>query len=76
MIVTGRVMSYHTMAFVGMAPFGSLVAGSVAARIGAPDTVGAPEVQVKRRFWRRPAEKRGRSGVQLSSGVAFRNIFG
>lgn len=35
----GRVMSYYTMAFVGMAPFGSLFAGSVASRIGAPNTV-------------------------------------
>ncbi len=35
----GRVMSYYTMAFVGMAPFGSLVAGSLASRIGAPATI-------------------------------------
>ncbi len=35
----GRVMSYYTMAFVGMAPFGSLLAGSVAARIGAPNAL-------------------------------------
>ncbi len=35
----GRVMSYYTMAFVGVAPFGSLVAGTAAARIGAPDTL-------------------------------------
>ncbi len=35
----GRVMSYYTMAFVGMAPFGSLLAGSLANRIGAPGTV-------------------------------------
>ena len=35
----GRVMSYYTMAFVGMAPFGSLFAGSLASRIGAPHTV-------------------------------------
>jgi MFS family permease len=35
----GRVMSYYTMAFVGMAPFGSLLAGSLAARIGAPATL-------------------------------------
>jgi MFS family permease len=35
----GRVMSYYTMAFVGMAPFGSLLAGSVAHAIGAPLTV-------------------------------------
>ncbi len=35
----GRVMSYYTMAFVGMAPFGSLLAGSMADAIGAPLTV-------------------------------------
>jgi len=35
----GRVMSYYTMAFMGMAPFGSLLAGTVAHAIGAPWTV-------------------------------------
>jgi len=35
----GRVMSYYTMAFVGMAPFGSLLAGGLAHVIGAPHTV-------------------------------------
>lgn len=35
----GRVMSYYTMAFVGMAPFGSLLAGAMAHAIGAPQTV-------------------------------------
>ncbi len=35
----GRVMSYYTMAFVGMAPFGSLMAGALAHVIGAPRTV-------------------------------------
>ena len=35
----GRVMSYYTAAFVGMAPFGSLLAGSLAHWIGAPRTV-------------------------------------
>ena len=35
----GRVMSYYTMAFMGMAPFGSLLAGALADRIGAPGTV-------------------------------------
>jgi MFS family permease len=34
-----RVMSYYTMAFVGMTPFGSLLAGGLADRIGAPHTV-------------------------------------
>ncbi|HEY3705882.1 MAG TPA: MFS transporter [Terracidiphilus sp.] len=35
----GRVMSYYTMAFVGMAPFGSLLSGALAHAIGAPHTV-------------------------------------
>jgi MFS family permease len=35
----GRVMSYYTAAFVGMAPFGSLLAGALAHWIGAPLTV-------------------------------------
>lgn len=35
----GRVMSYYTMAFVGMAPFGSLLAGFLAHRLGAPHAV-------------------------------------
>jgi MFS family permease len=34
-----RVMSYYTMAFFGAAPFGSLLSGAVAHRIGAPHTV-------------------------------------
>jgi MFS family permease len=35
----GRVMSFYSMAFMGMAPFGSLLAGTLAARIGAQATV-------------------------------------
>jgi MFS family permease len=35
----GRVMSFYTMAFMGMVPFGSLLAGSLANMIGAPNTV-------------------------------------
>jgi MFS family permease len=34
-----RVMSYYTMAFFGGAPFGSLLAGTLAHRLGAPHTV-------------------------------------
>jgi MFS family permease len=34
-----RVMSYYTMAFFGASPFGSLFAGALAHRIGAPATV-------------------------------------
>lgn len=35
----GRVMSFYTMSFLGMAPFGSLIAGSIASKIGAPYTL-------------------------------------
>lgn len=35
----GRVMSVYSMMFLGMAPFGSLFAGILAQRIGAPATV-------------------------------------
>jgi MFS family permease len=34
-----RAMSYYTMAFFGAAPFGSLLAGALAHRIGAPHTI-------------------------------------
>jgi len=35
----GRAMSYYTMAFAGMTPFGSLLAGALAHAIGAPLTL-------------------------------------
>src|SRR2546426_9963581 len=35
----GRVMSFYTMALIGIMPFGSLLAGGVASKIGAPHTV-------------------------------------
>jgi MFS family permease len=35
----GRVMSFYSMAFLGMAPIGSLIAGSAASHIGAPRTL-------------------------------------
>jgi len=35
----GRVMSFYAMSFQGIAPFGSLAAGAVASRIGAPHTL-------------------------------------
>jgi MFS family permease len=35
----GRVMSFYAMAFMGMVPFGSLLAGGLANTIGAPNTV-------------------------------------
>jgi MFS family permease len=35
----GRVMSFYTMAFMGMGPFGALIAGWMADWVGAPRTV-------------------------------------
>jgi len=35
----GRVMSFYTMAFMGTAPFGSLLAGALASKVGAPNTL-------------------------------------
>lgn len=35
----GRVMSFYVMAFLGTAPFGSLIAGWMSSRIGAPHTL-------------------------------------
>ena len=35
----GRVMSFYAMSFQGIAPFGSLIAGAAANRIGAPYTL-------------------------------------
>jgi MFS family permease len=37
----GRVMSLYVMAFIGTAPFGSLLAGTLASIIGAPKTLTA-----------------------------------
>jgi MFS family permease len=57
----GRVMSYYTMAFVGMAPFGSLVAGAMAHAIGAPQTViisGIACILGSLWFWSRMTEIR------------------
>ena len=35
----GRVMSFYTMAFMGTAPFGSLLAGALASKVGAQNTL-------------------------------------
>ncbi len=37
----GRVMSFYTMAFLGMSPLGSLAAGALASWIGAPHALAA-----------------------------------
>ncbi len=48
----GRVMSFYTLAILGMSPIGSLVAGSVAARIGVPATmIGAGAICLAGAVW-------------------------
>lgn len=42
----GRVVSMYTMSYIGMAPFGSLLAGAIAQRIAAPFTIAVGGVTV------------------------------
>ena len=69
----GRVMSYYTMAFVGMAPFGSLLAGMLAHAIGAPRTVivsGAACILGAAWFWSQlPAVRREMRPVYERLGI-------
>lgn len=58
----GRVMSLYAMAFVGVAPFGSLSAGYIASKIGAPHTLSicATMCAISTAYfsWRLPAIRR------------------
>lgn len=69
----GRVMSYYSAAFTGMAPFGSLLAGTLAAWIGAPRTVmftGSCCVLGGLWFWSRmPAVRREMRPVYEQLGI-------
>ena len=69
----GRVMSYYTAAFVGMAPFGSLLAGALAHWIGAPRTVmftGSCCIAGALWFWSRlPAIRREMRPVYEQLGI-------
>ena len=48
----GRVMSFYTLAILGMNPIGSLLAGGVAARIGVPVTmIGAGAICLAGAVW-------------------------
>jgi len=48
----GRVMSFYTLAILGMNPIGSLLAGGVAARIGVPMTmIGAGAICLAGAVW-------------------------
>ena len=70
----GRVMSFYTMAFFGMAPFGALLGGGVAARVGAPATViigGALTLAAVAPFLRaRPAVTRAVAASLAARGAA------
>jgi MFS family permease len=69
----GRVMSYYTVAFVGMAPFGSLLAGSLAHAIGAPWTVimnGSAVLLGAAWFWTQlPAVRRDMRPIYREMGI-------
>jgi len=48
----GRVMSFYTLAILGMNPIGSLLAGSVAAKLGVPATmIGAGAICLAGAVW-------------------------
>jgi MFS family permease len=52
----GRVMAVYSMMFMGMAPFGAILAGALAQRLGAPTTVtigGAVCIVAAAAFWSR-----------------------
>jgi MFS family permease len=48
----GRVMSFYTLAFIGITPFGNLIGGALANRVGAPATViGGGLLCIAASFW-------------------------
>jgi predicted MFS family arabinose efflux permease len=69
----GRLMSFYAMSLMGMAPFGSLLAGAVAARIGAPRTVmfgGALCLSAALVFWLRlPSLSREAVPILIAQGA-------
>jgi MFS family permease len=69
----GRVMAYYTMAFFGAAPLGSLIAGIVAARVGAPVTIllgGASCLAAGLWFWLKlPALRKVIRPIYVARGI-------
>jgi MFS family permease len=69
----GRLMSFYSMSLMGMAPFGSLLAGAVAARVGAPRTVlfgGASCLAAGLAFWiRLPSLSREAVPILIAQGA-------
>ncbi len=74
----GRVMSYYTLAFIGMVPFGNLLAGVMAHAIGAPLTVivnGAAVLAGAAWFVsQRPALRRGIRPIYEQMGLLPQNV--
>ena len=70
----GRAMAFFSMSLMGMAPFGSLIAGAVASRIGAPETVAAGGIlclAVAIIFWLRlPSLSREAGPILIAQGEA------
>ena len=69
----GRVMSFFAMSLMGMAPFGSLLSGAVATRLGAPQTVaigGALCLLAALLFWARlPSLSREGAAILIAQGA-------
>lgn len=69
----GRAMAFFAVSLMGMAPFGSLIAGAVASRIGAPETVAAGGVLCLTAalfFWLRlPSLSREAGGILIAQRV-------
>jgi MFS family permease len=69
----GRIMSLYTMAFFGMVPFGSLLAGWLAARVGALGTLFAGGVLTAiggLLFWRKlPALRKSVRPIYIRLGI-------
>jgi MFS family permease len=69
----GRVMSFFSMSLMGMAPFGSLLSGAVATRVGAPWTValgGTLCLVAALLFWMRlPSLSRDGATILIAQGA-------
>ena len=66
----GRVMAVYSMMLMGMAPFGALFAGLIAARIGAPATVTLGGVACSAAaavFGARLSARRGEAGTLMAA---------
>jgi MFS family permease len=69
----GRVMSFHAMATMGTMPFGSLIAGTLAAHLGAPRAVlisaGCCIIGAFVFFWKLPKLRSATRPVYVAHGI-------